>query len=121
MKTSSDPRHQKRIIILKQLFAHSFHPKQTLDPQTQEILNHITHIDQLISQNASERPIAGIGKVDLAILRLAIYELIEYKKEPPKVIIDEAVELAKEYGQDTSSSFINGVLGNIISYGTSKI
>ncbi|KKS84508.1 MAG: N utilization substance protein B-like protein [Candidatus Gottesmanbacteria bacterium GW2011_GWA1_43_11] len=114
MKTSSDPRHQKRIIILKQLFAHSFHPKQTLDPQTQEILNHITHIDQLISQNASERPIAGIGKVDLAILRLAIYELIEYKKEPPKVIIDEAVELAKEFGGESSSAFINGVLGAIL-------
>jgi len=114
MKTSSDPRHQKRISILKQLFEYSFHTGKNLDPQTQDILNHLTHIDELISQNASERPLADIGKVDLAILRLAVYELIVYKKEPPKVIIDEAVELAKEFGGEASSAFINGVLGAIL-------
>jgi len=57
-------------------------------------------------------PVDKLNKIDLAILRLAIYEL-ERKKTPPKVIIDEAVELAKEFGGENSPSFINGVLGTI--------
>ena len=52
---------------------------------------------------------------ELAALRLAIWELIFKKqKEPYKVIIDEAVEIAKEYGSETSGSFVNGVLGSIV-------
>ena len=53
-------------------------------------------------------------KCVLAILRLAAYELLIEKKEPPKAIIDEAIELAKAYGNEASSSFINGVLGTIL-------
>ena len=53
--------------------------------------------------------------MDLAILRLSIWELaFKEKKEPYKVIVDEAVEIAKEYGTETSGGFINGVLGAII-------
>ena len=55
-----------------------------------------------------------INKIDLAILRLAVYELLVEKTQPPHVIIDEAIELAKEYGNESSSSFVNGALGNII-------
>ena len=58
-------------------------------------------------------PISKIAKIDVAILRLAVYELIFEKNTPPKVIIDEAIELAKEYGSDSSPSFVNGVLGSI--------
>ena len=50
----------------------------------------------------------------MAILRLAVYELLIEKKEPPKVIVDEAIELAKEYGGDSSPAFINGALGKVI-------
>ena len=85
------------------------------------IQKNLPEIDELIAKSAPEWPVNKLNKVDLALLRLAIYEMKVEKTTPPKVVIDEAVELAKEYGQDTSSSFINGVLGNIISYGTSKI
>jgi N utilization substance protein B len=49
----------------------------------------------------------------LAILQLAIYELLIEKKEPPKVIIDEAVELAKEFGSEKSYAFVNAILGKV--------
>ena len=57
-------------------------------------------------------PVDKLNKIDLAILRLAIYEL-ENLEVPPKVVIDEAVELAKEFGSENSPSFVNGVLGTI--------
>ncbi|MBI1982106.1 MAG: transcription antitermination factor NusB, partial [Candidatus Levybacteria bacterium] len=65
---------------------------------------------------APEFPIGKINKVDLAVLRLAVFELLVERKEPQKVIIDEAIELAKEYGGETSPSFINGALGNILTH-----
>ena len=54
-----------------------------------------------------------ISKIDLAILKLAIYE-IQYKELPFKVVINEAVELAKKYGEDSSKNFVNGVLASIV-------
>ena len=57
--------------------------------------------------------IERISKVDLAILKLAIYE-IKYKEIPFKVVINEAVELAKKYGEDNSKNFVNGILASII-------
>ncbi|MBI3342438.1 hypothetical protein HY024_04930 [Candidatus Curtissbacteria bacterium] len=72
-------------------------------------------MDGLIAKNAPAWPLGQIAPIDLAILRLAVYELV-YKtdKEPYKVIVDEAVEIAKEYGNEKSGSFVNGVLGSII-------
>ena len=70
-------------------------------------------IEKKIAVAAPEFSIDKINKTDLAILRLAVYELLVEKKQPPKVIIDEAIELAKEYGGDSSPAFINGALGNI--------
>lgn len=57
--------------------------------------------------------IERISKVDLAILKLAIYE-IKYKEIPFKVVINEAVELAKKYGEDNSKNFVNGILASIV-------
>ena len=57
-------------------------------------------------------PIEKINRIDLAILHLSIYELLN-EKTPPKVVIDEAVELAKEFGSEASGSFVNGVLGTV--------
>ena len=57
--------------------------------------------------------IERISKVDLAILKLAIYE-IKYKDIPFKVVINEAVELAKKYGEDSSKNFINGILASVV-------
>lgn len=68
----------------------------------------------LISNNLKEDwKVERISKIDLAILKLAIYE-IKYTDIPYKVAINEAVELAKKYGEDTSSNFVNGVLANIV-------
>lgn len=78
------------------------------------LVKHLSKIDTIIAKSAPVFPVDKIAKVDLAILRLAVYELLFEKKNPPKVIIDEAVELAKEFGNDTSSSFINGVLGTVL-------
>lgn len=114
MKTSQDPRHKRRQHLIQELFSTQFH-KQEVTPEAREIIKHLTDLDDTIQKAAPEYPIAKINKVDLAILRLAAYELLIDKKTPKNVIIDEAVELAKEFANETSPSFINGVLGNISS------
>lgn len=116
MKTRFDPRHQKRETTVQNLYAWEFQKKQTLDELAVKVKTHLNKIDPLISASASQWPLEQINKVDLAILRLAIFELAIAKKEPVKVIIDEAVELAKEFGSESSSSFINGVLGKILKF-----
>ena len=71
-------------------------------------------IVQKIEKNLkSEWKIDRISKVDLAILKLAIYE-IKYKDIPFKVVINEAVELAKKYGEDSTKNFVNGILASIV-------
>ena len=112
MKTSTDPRHLRRREAVKVLFAEAF-AKQSARPDfVQKILAHKDEIESLIREAAPQWPIDKLNRIDLAILRLAVYEL-EYEDTPPKVVIDEAVELAKEFGSESSSSFINGVLGTI--------
>ena len=112
MKTSRDPRHTHRILCIEQLFALSF---QTLnDPIIAPIIKHLDAIDDAIAKAAPEWPIQKISKADLAILRLATYELLFEKTEPPKVIIDEAIELAKTFGNEQSPKFINGALGSML-------
>jgi transcription antitermination protein NusB len=112
MKTALDPRHKKRQKIVESLFKVDFH-KQTVNNDTKAILKQKDFIDKKIETAAPEFSIDKINKVDLAILRLAVYELLVEKTQPTKVIIDEAIELAKEYGGDSSPSFVNGALGNI--------
>lgn len=69
---------------------------------------------ELIEKNLkSEWKIDRISKIDLSILKLAIYE-IKYKELPFKVVINEAVELAKKYGEDNSKNFVNGILASIV-------
>ena len=113
MKKRSDPRHLKRIKQMQSLFSWNFQQKKS-PKAISEIINNLDAIDKLISQSAKDRPISEINKIDLAILRLAIFELIIDKGEPPKVVVDEAIELGKEFGSDSSSSFINGALGQVI-------
>ena len=80
----------------------------------QTIISKTLEIDKLIEQSAPDRPIEQINRIDLSILRLAIFELIMEKDIPPKVVVDEAVELGKEFGSQSSASFVNGVLGKVI-------
>lgn len=114
MKKSSDPRHLKRIQIVQELFAQSFAPQPNLDLKTKVILDNFPNIDEQIKKAAPEWPVDKIARIDLAILRLSVFEILIDKKEPIKVIIDEAVEIAKTFGNDKSPSFINGVLGTIV-------
>ena len=112
MKSSSDPRHLIRRKIVKELFDNEF-TKQSATITTKKIIKKSGEIDLIIEKAAPEWPIAKINKIDLAILRLATWEILE-DKTPAKAVIDEAVELAKEYGSEASPSFVNGVLGTIL-------
>ena len=117
MKLKSDPRHQARIEAVKKLFEQTFRPQADFKENelAKKVLKKQKAIDQLIKKNATAWPIEQIAPIDLAILRLAIWELVfETKSKPYKVVVDEAVEIAKEYGNQASASFINGVLGSII-------
>ncbi|QLG69384.1 MAG: Transcription termination protein NusB [Candidatus Woesebacteria bacterium] len=112
MKSYRDPRHQKRREIVKLLFAEEFAHQPNFNKSVKDILDKREEIDKLISESAPLWPIDKLNKIDLAILRLAVYEMLT-EDAPPKVIIDEAVELAKEFGSENSASFVNGVLGFI--------
>ena len=100
MKTALDPRHKKRQDIVQLLFSYSFLEQKISDPKAREVISKIPELDEQVKSVAPEFPIDKINKVDLSILRLAIYELQFEKTTPPKVIIDEAIELAKEFGFD---------------------
>lgn len=113
MKTPLDPRHKKRQELVQELFQYDFF-SQPVSKEAKNIISFKKTIDETINKAAPEYPIDKINKIDLAILRLAAYELIIEKKQPPKVIVDEAIELAKEFGGETSPSFVNGALGSII-------
>jgi len=115
MKTQFDPRHKKREKAVQDLFAFSFQKDQ--NPETEigkKVFRSIKKIDQTICISAPDWPLEQINKIDLAILRLAIWEMTVKKKEPPKVIIDEAIELGKTYGSEKTPAFINGVLGTVL-------
>ncbi len=115
MKTSRDPRHQLRIKVMQELFAHDFKKENLLTlKQAKKIIKNQRIVDKLITKAAPTWPIDKINKIDLSILRQAIFELKFEPETPVKVVIDEAVELAKEYGGESSPSFVNGVLGKLV-------
>ncbi len=127
MKTSKDPRHHQRIKTVKELFSWGFSPQNSgstvkLNNLSKTIVENIDKIDQYIQSSAPDWPLGQINKIDLAILRIAVFELLiipklkqdQFSLIPFKVTVDEAVELAKEFGAESSPSFINGVLGHLI-------
>jgi len=79
------------------------------------VLENKKKIDEIITKTAPEWPLEQVSLVDRNVLRLGIYELLFGKREevPPKVAINEAIELAKSFGGETSGKFVNGVLGTI--------
>lgn len=135
MINRSDKRHNSRILALVNLFSYVFSEEEDLKTTLlfreevgnldydndlyQEIyngvINNLSSIDQLIEEKAPEWPISNIPKIDLTILRIAIFELLWAQKNEPAVIIDESVEVAKEFGSENSSKFVHGVLGAISS------
>src|SRR3989344_3535449 len=111
-----DKRHTRRLKIVQQLFATNFSHSLTnkaLTDKTKEILKYAPDFDLRIHEVAQKYEVDKIAKVDISILRQALYELLIEKSVPPKVIINEAVELAKELGSEKAPSFVNAVLGKI--------
>jgi N utilization substance protein B len=134
MDTNKDPRHEARRVVLATLFERSFHPidkdeslerivdvyqDADLDIDLFKLLfkgvtENADKLDEIIAKTAPAWPPDQISKVDLIALRIAIFELVMEKSVPPKVAIDEAIELAKEFGGGSSGSFVNGVLGTVV-------
>lgn len=114
MQTAQDPRHLKRRRVVKELFASEFTKQKSYSETAKEILKNKIKLDKIIAKSAPAWPIEKINKIDLAILRYAVWE-IQKEETPLKVVIDEAVELAKEYGSESSAPFVNGVLGAVYS------
>jgi transcription antitermination protein NusB len=81
------------------------------------VIRHREQLDGLIQRFAPAWPVAQIAIVDRNILRIALFELTGSTATPPKVAINEAVDLAKTFGSDNSSRFVNGVLGTAIAAG----
>ncbi|OGZ34098.1 MAG: transcription antitermination factor NusB [Candidatus Portnoybacteria bacterium RIFCSPLOWO2_12_FULL_39_9] len=79
------------------------------------VIKHLAKLDKIIEKSAPEWPIEQITIIDRNILRIGLYELLFGKREeaPPKVAINEAIELAKTFGGESSGRFINGVLGTV--------
>jgi N utilization substance protein B len=77
------------------------------------VVKNLEKIDEIIVKNAPEWPMEQISLVDRNVLRLGVYELMFLKEVPPKVAINEAVELAKSFGGESSGKFLNGVLGTL--------
>lgn len=108
-----DPRHKNRLKIVQELYSQEFTKQLKLSEQAKLIIKSDKDLELIIKKHAPKFPVDKIAKLDLAILKLAIYELKIEKKQPAKVIINEAVELAKELGSEKAYAFINAVLGKI--------
>ena len=85
-----------------------------LEARAAAVAEKIPELDEKLNEASIGWKTSRMGKVDLAILRLALYEILYDDSVPEKVAINEAVELAKQYGSDESPSFINGVLGKLV-------
>jgi N utilization substance protein B len=96
-----------------QEFTSSVENRDFIDQLVWGVFDNKEKIDSIISPAAPEWPIEQIALVDLIILRMGIYELLFSQEVPPKVAINEAVELAKAFGGQNSSRFVNGVLGTV--------
>ncbi len=137
MKRLTDPRHLSRILVLQEFFRKDFgrinsfitedvsvddlvqineigeYNKDLYQSILDGVPQEIEQIDETIKKYAPQWNIDQMKLVDLQILRIAIYEDFLAKITPPKVAIDEAIEIAKEFGGESSGKFVNGVLGAI--------
>lgn len=139
MTAEFDPRHNARIIVLQRLFEKDFktsNPELSsdnyfndlslqeasgLDAFDTQLVNDLVacldtnteKIDLIITKLAPEWPITQISKIDLMILRMAIAEGFILKLTPQKVVINEAIELAKDFSNDQTRKFVSGVLGTL--------
>jgi N utilization substance protein B len=113
-----DIAHHDPEVVLQQRFAVKPLPEAGRDfarTLVHGILEHLTELDAVIQDNAPEWPLDQVAVIDRNILRMAIFEFVVEGNTPVKVAINEAVELAKFFGSDSSGRFVNGVLGTIVS------
>lgn len=133
-------RHEQREQIFRLLFQIEFHepedmPRQMrlfvedseeirtqqeadlIEARCQAVREKVPEIDKLIEENVKGWDTSRMGKVELTVLRLAVYEMRYDEDIPTGVAINEAVEIAKMYGQENSGSFVNGILGKIVKLG----
>ena len=89
--------------------------KEYITGKLERIGEALPEIDEMISSHSIGWKIDRIGKEELAVLRLAVYEAVYDEDIPVGVAVNEAVELGKKYGEEGGASFINGILGNIVS------
>lgn len=127
-------RHRARVLVLQALYEIDLaghEPGPVIETRLEEaqlveggdafarelshgVYEHLQELDTLIGRYAPEWPVEQIAVIDRNILRLAIYEIMFSRETPIKVAINEAVELAKAFGSDSSSRFVNGVLGTLV-------
>ncbi len=88
-----------------------------LEKRFEDVLNNVDEIDSKIEEVSKGWQLKRIGKVELTIMRLAVYEIKFDEEIPTGVAINEAVELAKKFGEDNSGSFVNGILAKIANEG----
>ena len=113
-----DIAHHDPEVVLQQRLAYKPLPQAGRDfarTLVLGILEHRADLDALIQDNAPEWPLDQVAVIDRNILRMAIFEFVVEGNTPVKVAINEAVELAKLFGCDSSGRFVNGVLGTIVS------
>jgi len=100
--------------------------EETLDDKIQEfsrsiifgVLPIVDRLDNIVAEHAPEWPMDQVAVIDRNILRIALWEFAVSEVTPIKVAINEAIELAKTYGSDSSSRFVNGVLGSLVDHQT---
>jgi N utilization substance protein B len=127
-------RHRARVVSLQALYevdCAGHNPAAVLEQRLEEaelpepgaafarelvegVSAHRDELDELIERYAPEWPVEQIAIVDRNVLRISIYEIMMSQETPTKVAINEAVELAKQFGSDSSGRFVNGVLGSLV-------
>lgn len=121
VQVSSNPLHEvsgERLSeALHDFFEHFDAPDRT-HTYTEEIvrgvLTHLERIDELLGQASPRWRVSRMAVVDRNVLRIAAYELLQENGPPPRAVLDEAVEVARRYGSEKSSAFVNGVLDTVI-------
>lgn len=113
--------HPTNVVLEERLLEVDFDGKRAtfLRRLVRGVLHNMALLNQLIAEHAPDRPVDDLALIDRNILRLALFEVASEEIDtPPKVVINEAIELAKTFGSDTSPRFVNGVLGSVL--GSSK-
>ncbi len=134
-------RHEQREQVFKLLFRDEFHTAQEMDQQVklffedeelsgisekdmeyiaqkhEKIREKLAELDKLLDEKAENWKVSRMGKVELTVLRLALYEMLYDEEVPEGAAINEAVEIAKTYGQESSGSFVNAVLAKFVKAG----